>query len=356
MTNPNSPELEISSSIASWALPKEPIPFNASWNKPFDFDRVEVLVPKDIEIVELLNVEEYTVNESGAVFHRVKSVPEAPIYFGGVVRTKRIPRKLTTARRVVIRFSLKSKTVREVTLQARVFRPRVELIDAPKSLVMSEKGGHEIPVRMKYRGFGDVTIKIQGIINGRRVTTGKSSVSRTTKKIIQMGMEWTKDESKRRGIKVKRAEESTKEATRQTLELLEKGMSKAEFLEIADDIKKLADNASYKQKLAEALNARIEDMIVGVISDLKSRNPTRNVSLTSPETEVEASLKASENLVIRIKYTDMMGNSYTPVDIRLPIEIRGRKGKLVMGAIPIILKEWESDPLLNVEEMQIGNE
>ena len=289
--------------IAAWALPKENIPFRLTWNEPIEFDRIDITVPHDLRIVELLNVGKHRIAAERAVIYEVKSVSDAPMYFGGVVQVKRIPRKLATQRKINLRFSFKSKVIREVSLEARIFRPLVKVLDAPKSITLTAGEKHEIPMSMRYTGFGDVKISVQGIINGQLVTKGQYFVYEIMERIVKLGIEMDMKRHKELKRRIRVTPAFVRGVTQQIINMINQRTGETKFNEMVDEMRELLKTVSYERTLSEALNSRVEDVILGMVLDLKSRNPTGNVRLASGETSVEAAFATSaENLTIRVRY------------------------------------------------------
>ncbi len=43
--------------IAPWVLPNEDIPAHLIWDKDFEFNHIEIYLPEDIKLKEILNVD-----------------------------------------------------------------------------------------------------------------------------------------------------------------------------------------------------------------------------------------------------------------------------------------------------------
>lgn len=342
--------------IAPWALPRESIPFRVTWVEPFDYDRIELSVSKDMKISELLNVGKHTIDESNATIYEVKKVPNSPSYFGGAVQSKRIPRKLKTTRIIDVRFVLHSKLVRTETLEANIFRPWIQVTNAPKSIELDPSRIQEIPISMHYVGFGDISIRIRGRMRGELVTRNKSIAYELTKGILEYEREI---EASKRGRLTERTHVSPQSVsirTRKMLELLENPPSEAELLETIEDLRDDLSNQKLRKSMSDALNSRIEELLLGMALDMKSRHPSGNVSLANAQTSVDAALATqTEELQVTVRYSDKLGNMYRPLRIPIKIIAKRKKGLIAVATIPIKLEKWKSEPFMNVSGFGNGN-
>jgi len=343
----------VESHIVAWALPKEEIPFRVTWSGPLEFDRIEVEVPDDMEIKELVNVGRHKIIGKIAEIYEVKQAKDVPNYFGSVVSSKGIYDELKVSKPIHVRFYKLSEIVHQVQLEARIFRPLLEVIEAPDKIVLVEGKRQELPLIMRYIGFGDIKIAIEGTLRGRLVTRGRSFIYELLKRLAKVGLIVDENTRKELRDRVSISPEFVKKTTQEILGILQQPPEEIE--EMVQELRKMLAEESVKQAIEEILYARVEDMVLSMVIDLLDRHPVDNVRLAYGETAVEAVLQAPvETLELHVHYSDVLNNLYPEISMPIRIESKMSPGKEAMIEIPIKIQRWEHEPFLNVKEMPIG--
>jgi hypothetical protein len=340
--------------IVPWALPRERIPFRVSW-KSLIFDRVEVEVPKDLEIVDVINVDRYELIDNVLRIYGVKQAEGVINYFGVVVASKNIYSELKVSRPIHIRFYNLSEIVYQERLEARIFRPLLEVIEAPSKIIFEEGKKQALPLTMRYIGFGDITITIEGTIKGRLVTRGKTFIFEVLKRLAKVGLITDENVPKELRDKVSVSPEFVRKTTQEILDFLKQPLQSTELDEVIRELRKMLAEEPVKMALEEILYAKVEDIILSMIIDLFDRHPVENVRLTHGETTIETVLEAPvESIELKIHYSDALNNVYPEITIPIQIEVKTTSGREAIVEMPIKIQRWEHKPFLNVKEMPIG--
>jgi len=353
----------VTSHIVPWALPKENIPINIEWSKDMVFDEIRIEIPDDFRFVEFLNVKEKEYNITGNIA-TISSViectlPDAPMYYGFIVSSTEIPDKLKVAKKILVEFLRGDKAIKSLKLYARIFRPMLEVTKIVEKIELhDDQEKLEIPINLKYIGFGDIRLKIEAGIGGRIVR--ESIVYELLRRLWLSDV--LADESVSEGNEGKRGKIHVEPTLLQ--EFSEQLGKKIENGDIAgmlgmidegdvEDFKRWLSDVKTKDKFMEVVYSRIEDLLLDLLTDLLERHPTDSVKLANARTKVKAKIELPiENIKIRLIYTDPIENEYPPIEIPIRIEDKRVKKRKTIIDIPIII-EMAEDPLTNVAEMKM---
>lgn len=344
---------QVQSNIVPWVLPREDIPFSVRWTDKIDYDKIVVEVQPDMQIKELVNVGRHDLSSTQASIYEVKEALNSPQYFGGVIATKGITKELKEAKDVTIKFYREGLIIHQETLQARIFRPLLELLEFPAKITLKDERA-TVPLTVRYVGFGDVNLHVLGYIGGRIVTHGKSLVHDLMKRMIKEGIEC--DETQKNELRTRAyvSADTVREVSQEILRIIKQPADDPELKELVSQMRELFADERLKQTMEEIVYAKVEDMLLSMIIDLYARRPVGNVKLAHGSTTIEALLSAPmELLTLRIEYTDVIGNRYPSSEVQIQIETKIQHGNEVEVQIPIKIENWEHKPFLNVREMKI---
>lgn len=353
---------EVKHYIAPWALPRENIPINIEWGKDVVFNEIRIEIPDDFRFVDFLNVKKFSIAGNVATISSVIecTFPDAPLYCGFLVSSTEIPDKLKAAKKILVEFLHEDKVIKSLKLYARIFRPVLEVTETVEKIELhDDQEKLEIPINLKYIGFGDIRLKIEAGIGGRIVSHGESIIYELLRRL------WLSDvladegvsegEEKRKRIHVEQP--VLQEFSEQLGKKIESGDISGiiGMIEEGDveDFKRWLSDVKTKEKFMEVIYSRIEDLLLGLLTDLLERYPTDSVKLANARTKIKAKIELPvETIKIRLKYTDSIENEYTPVEIQLKIEDKRVEKRKTIIDIPIII-EMEEEPFKNVAEMKM---
>ena len=164
--------------IAPWVLPNEDIPVHLIWNNDFEFDYVKIILPQDIALKEIINVNNYETKANIIKIpkNEIKRV-SFPNFFGLIlIYTLTKIEELKLFRDIKISFYKGNIPKFNTTLTAKIFRPKIinkSKID-PITLNDLTKEIH-VPLYLLCIGFGYVDIKLKALINKIEISVMKES-------------------------------------------------------------------------------------------------------------------------------------------------------------------------------------
>jgi len=311
-------------------------------------------ISEGFNFVEFLNLDEVQIEGRSATIEKSRiSKGKASTYFGCVIRYARIPEKTSYEGKVVFSFIQGTRTKLSRELQARIFRPQLAFVDAPKLIELKDADTiKSLPLRLRYTGFGDIQLRVEATIGGTIVSEGSSVAFEIMRRLwlyeISEREEDQTTAKKKETLKV--APEYVKEIANEIRKILDTGEVPADMLdkEGLEEIKVWLQDIRVKNKFMDMLYSRVEDLLLGLLVDLLESHPASNVKLVDPRSRISAQIRAPiEKLVLRLKYRDLLGNNYDPVEVPIKIVDQRARGKPALD-IPIAIEKWDDEPLLNV--------
>jgi hypothetical protein len=214
-----------------------------------------------MKIGRLINVTEFSKDSSNVISiskNRIKKTDSGPLYLGGRIASTYIPTELKISKRIQVRFLNKNKVVQMRELHARIFRPLLEVVGMPQKIKFDKSQNQVLPLSMKYSGFGNITIVIEGRIGGKLVTRSKSH----------------------------------------------------EY-----------EYNVFNHNPTDGSSSIIKDMLLEMAIDFINKHPVSHVKLAHAETTIETViLPPREILEISIRYSDILGNVYPEIFLTIPVE------------------------------------
>lgn len=351
--------------IAPWVLPNEDIPLHVTWPKSGQFDRVHVTISEDLKVVDVLNVDEVKVEDNIITVKPRKTVAGTPNYFGIILRASKIYEELKVAKKIIIEFLHENAIVSHHELYARIFRPYLEIVRAPKRIeLLDEERTRTLPLYLRYVGFGDVQMKIEARIGGRIVSYGESIIYELLRRLMLSGLFEEPSTREEEDVKGRKKElwispDYVREMAEKLQESIETGTIPVEEIdpEAIEEIRRWLSEMRTQEKLSEVLYSRVEDILLGLLVDLLDRHPTDNVKLSDARTMIRTKIQAPiENVTMRLRYRDLMENEYPSVEVPIKIVDRRVKETGVLINIPIVIEKWKYEPFMNVKDMKIVEE
>ena len=135
--------------------------------------RIEVDLPPRLRLVDTINVLEYCERAGRMV---VGGIGRASLceydYFGVVVASAEPFDELGAEEQVVASLLMDDGSVDTAAAPVRIFRPRLEFGDTPGLAILEDRGprGPSIPIRLRFSGFGDVSLRCRCSVGGRTVS------------------------------------------------------------------------------------------------------------------------------------------------------------------------------------------
>jgi len=340
--------------IAPWALPRENIPIHVQWKREFSFQTVRIDIPEGFGFVEFVNLDEVKIQDRHAIIEKNNiSKAEQSTYFGCIIRCVDVPKSTTYEAKIVITFYDDSQAKFSTDLKARIFRPQVGFVKAPAAIELNDDiSVRSLPLYLSYTGFGDIQLQIQGRIGGT-IVSGEGSVAYEILKRLWLSeisdVEDKGDNKKKETLTV--APEYVRNIAGEVQRILETGEIPSGTFdkEVLEAMKKWLGSARVKNTFMELFYSRIEDLLLSLLVDILESHPATNVKLADPRTRISTQIRAPvENLTLSLRYRDLLGNEYEPVNVSVKVIDQRTQSKSAALDIPIVIDKWDDRPLLNV--------
>jgi len=342
--------------IAPWVLPNEDIPVHLIWDNDFEFDYLIVYLPEDIELLEILNVEEYEIKEGLIIISKrnIKRV-HFPNFFGLLLKYNSIEiENLKLFRDIRISFYKSEEIKFETTLIAKIFRPKIIDKSKIRPIILDDSTTSvNISLNLQCVGFGFVDLKLKAIINRVQISIEKNLIEKV-KENLEKKYKIAEDEEesnvseKAKGKRVY----VNKESINNFFEVLDKYDKLAK--------KTLAEQEKFEKKITDFLAENdvesrfIIDLFIELLTLIKVRNKFENVLMRDSYLEIphEYFNEYVENIMICVSYRDLMDNEYNDVEIPLPIKDLRLKPRNTTIFFKVDIENIENDIFQNIDKIK----
>jgi len=353
---------KIETNIPPWALPREDITLYIKLEKTMDFSKVVVILPDCMELKDMINVIDSNRSEDNVEVLKIWRSPSMGTdYFGLVIASKEPFQELATQPEIKIKLIEKNGYEHDHIAYARIFRPLLEIDQIPDEISLNDIDETVIPIHLKFKGFGDIAVKIEADIAGNLVSEGGLSViDRVFQGFLREGLvdEEFKEQTDN-GVKI------NKQAFNNMMDELKQKLKDKKYVdELLNDKELTQDtidwlksfNESEQEKFMNVVHGTFEGYLIKKLTDLVARSLGSNVHLDSG-TKISTEIKtAFTDLNLKIRYRDLMGNEYPPLEKMVKIVDKRKEDIRVRVTIPFeIEKVDESGAYKNVQEMKIGS-
>jgi len=353
-------DLKVDTYIAPWVLPNEDVPAYIKWYENLVFDRIIITLPDGMEFVEFLNVNIVEAIGNKAEIKEVRTPATIPCYFGFVVRSSKIFENLKVAKFIKIEFKLKGQTILSKELCCRIFRPKLEIANYPKSIEITDQKEHVLPLHLRYVGFGDVLVKMEASIGGTIVSKGDSIIYELVRRLWASTLkEGTRKKLERRRTGVKIAPDYIKKIADELEAKVDKGklpfdgLTKKEVKQIKEWWRDIKTRRVWLD-IISTFQDRIGSVLLDILKDVLERNPTSNVKLSDPRTNIITRISAPvEMLELKVMYKDVLGNDYSPLGVPIKLIDKRTVNKETLVSIPIKIERWDNEPFYDVEKIDV---
>lgn len=318
--------------IAPWALATEDLPIHLMWNNSLEFDKIELVVPSDIDIKDFFNVDVYTSVDNRIEILKLKT----PSYFGFLVSTKNKITDIHIKRNIQTNFYMNNDIVLSEIFEANIFRPVLKLLKPPNEFTLSNDASkNHIDINVEVTGFGRIQVKSDVSSGGKFRARLEPLYQQLLGQIItafDSDFESSEDEE------IKINPDFIQDRADEFINWVKEGR-----LPIAYNEKDLFafkiwlyDTKNY-DKVIEILSKHMNALLVNSLVHFLDRSPEDNITLLRGEPSVLID-KFIHTITVRLTYQDSMDNEYDPLLAEIKInDIRREK---VQINIPINFK-WK---------------
>ena len=343
-----------------WALPGEEIPLHVQIPKDVtpEIKSVHIRLDDSLEVRCVINLPDYVQDGQTLSVRSLNRDSMADYdYFGVAVATSAPFKELKKEVPVLVELEHLDGTVQKVTEQVRIFRPLLRVGDTPSELVLRDGGGqkNQLPIRLRYDGFGDVKMRVECTVQGRVVSGGSSMLDEVLRRVVREGAVaddtgrdsavQTDPEHVERTVSDLKAELDGGEGMRDMLDRpkLDEESAKA-LLELGDES---------RERLMAVIHRTAETHMAQIISDILSRNVSDNLRMEPTSIRTRIKLPMTQ-VLLRLDYEDRAGNRYEPLEWAVRIIDRRRRPSALDVEIPLAVTDVDdSGAFKNVGGMDI---
>lgn len=359
-TTKSHPKLE--TEIPQWALPREDITLYIKLEKDVEFSKIIVTLPDCMELKDTVNVIESNRTENAIEITEIWRSPSTKKdYFGLVIASKEPFNELAIQTEIKIKLIEKNREESDHVAYARIFRPLLEIDQIPDKISLNDTDQTILPIHLRFKGFGDIAVRIEAGIGGSLVSEGGVSLfDRLFHGLLREGfVDQEYKEKTSTGIEI------NKQVVQQLMDEFKIKLKDKNYVDELLNDKELTKetvewlksfNEIEQEKFMSTLYETFEVYVIKKLTDLLSRSLGSNVHLDSG-TKIYTEIKAKiTTLNLKIFYRDLMGNEYPPLEKSLNIIDNREKNREIRVNIPLeIEKVDELGAYKNVEEMPISH-
>lgn len=348
--------------LPPWALPREEITLYVRMQKDVDFSKVVIDLPECFEIKDTINVINLENHDNIIEVIEIGRPESVSIdYFGIVISSTQPFDELAKEIKIPVTIIDKNGNKTDYISHARIFRPLLEIEQIPDEIKLNDTEDSTLPIHLKFKGFGDISIRIEAKIAGNLVSEGGTSI---VDKVF--------DDFLKEGILQKHLPsendlgiEINKTAMVRILDDFKTRIKDKDYLDkmtqnkdVTREVRQLLEefNSSDQEKTMKILYDTVEGQLIRKLTNLLKRSVSCNVNLDSG-TKISTELKADiTNLTLKIFYKDLANNVYEPLVKTLSIIDNRKIDPEIRVTIPIeVEKVNDSEKYQNVEKMEIGS-
>ena len=342
-----------------WALPREHIPLHVKIEKGVvaGIDRVKITLPDCLELVDTINIADYQSDGAITVTEIEKSEQSDYDYFGIVIATTEPFAELKKQVPIKIDFIYRDGGSESTTHHVRIFRPHLEFEQVPENIVLTENNRLNLPISMRFSGFGEISIRAECVIGGDIVSEGTSVLDEILRRMVSQGImsggEHPTDVRIDRNY-IEKTVVELREQVSTDADIRRMIRDKRIDKDLVDELYELI--RSHKHSVVDLFYKTVEVYLAQIVSDLLSRNLSDNSHLES-QTKIRTLIKVSPaKMSVKFFYKDLLGNEYEPIEKTIMIIDERSNTAGVAVEIPLdITNVDESAAFKNVSEMVIGS-
>lgn len=342
-----------------WALPAEEVPIHVHFDKSLTplLKSVNITLHESLDFKDFINLTEYERDGRTLTVRSIgKSTTSEYDYFGFAVATTSPFKELKKMVPVRIKFNYRDGSSETYTEHARIFRPLLELDASPDRITITDGnvGRLELPIAIKFSGFGQIKVRTECRIEGRIVSFASSMLNEIVRKIAREGIVPVEANT---GASVSVNPDYVERTVAQIGSLFQ---NRGELDKVLDDLRggTHADtlyelSLESKEKFVGMIYGAVESYMTQVIAEILDRNVGANLTMEPTKIHAQINLPVTK-AAVRLFYTDLVGNEYSPVEKQVEI-IDKRKSPAGLGVeIPLSIKSVdESLAYKNVSTMEI---
>ena len=349
-----------------WALPAEEVPIHVQFDKSLTplLRSVDVALHESLAFRDLINMTDYRLDGRALTVNSIgKSTRSEYDYFGFAVATTSPFEELEKAVPVKIKFNYRGGSSETHTEYARIFRPRLELGASPDRISITDSNTDrlELPIALKFSGFGQIKVAAECRIGGSTVSFASSMLAEGVRKIAKGRAAAGADAGAGASIGPGGAEQTTARISGLLENRGERGRILGELGGgggggggggYANVLRVMGQES--KEEFPGMLYSTAGAYAAQATSEIADRNVGENMTMEPTSIHVQISRPVTK-AAIRLHYRDLAGNVYGPVVKE--VEIVDKRKNPAGPGVRMQIKAKSVDEKMaykNVSAMEIG--
>ncbi len=299
----------VESYIAPWALPREKFPFHLTWESNMGITQIDVILPEGLQFVSAYNAEAQL---EGNTVHLRKSVPWD--YVTVFVSYNTLPEESVKKSDVRVTLKRRGRVIVSTTLVATVVRPRLEILEAPTELTLTDAmdANSIFNTKLRQTGFGPVRIYVEASFRGKVVTQRSLFARQLLRSMARSGLldgKASVKEDKTSRAKASVDSQFTDDMISEIDHIIREGLADQDLDE--ETIKGFRELLHEKgpEAFTAFLKAGVERFLIDFILSLVNRFPGEQAELVGGPTRALLDTRM-DSLTVTIQYEDLLGNRY----------------------------------------------
>lgn len=308
--------------IAPWVLPKQAFPIHCVWKPEKDLSKIVANIPQGYKLHETLNFTNYTFDKAKSTISVDVMDLKSNNYFGIILKYLGIIDEVEQRDAVVFDFQdAKGISLKKTTLYTRIVRPKLEFVDIPKEIVVTNSSNLKnlITLQVLHKGFGTANTTTEVMHSGDFISKSDSLYFKVLKETMKRILRIYEEPLELKGeiepfddeLIRKIAKEILKSPTQKNLPFeLDK-----EEIELLREIMR---DKSKQDQVYRVVYSSLRSLVLAALLYYGEKHPVEDVKMI--DGKVVATInKMTDELVIRIRYFDSLENEYPPIEDKVRV-------------------------------------
>ncbi len=336
--------------VAPWVLPNQPFPIHCVWEPEKKLAKIMIEIPKRYKLVDTLNFSVFEADKKTNHMIINSSELKSNNYFGLILRYKVIDFLVEKRDDVKISFlDTEGVLLHTLILQTRIIRPKIELINYPKEITVTDLVNPKnlIQLELLHKGFGAANLEVKVLQSGFDITKSDSLYNQVLQDTVLKILKICEDNPE-----IQEPVEIDDLLTRTVAETL----FKSEFQEHLpfkldkneiERLKEIFNDKTKKEAIYRTVYASLRPLLLTALLYYSEKHPEEDIKLIDGKVVATIGEKIDElNIVIR--YTDSYDNEYEPLIAKIAVIDKRSTEKMRTLDVPINLS-WKKD-ILKLED------
>jgi len=340
----------INTYIAPWVLPNQVFPIHCVWKPDKDLSKIVVVIPDGYELSDTLNFVQHNFDKNSNSISIDANDLKSNNYFGIILRYVNIIEDVEKRDAVIITFlNPRDEILNTLRLFTRIVRPKLELLDFPKEIVVTDTSNPKdlISLKILHKGFGTANLSIEVIHSGADISKIDSLYFKVMKEIFERVLGLYEEPSESTEF-VQIDDHLVREIAQNILK--QPFPENLPFKLDEEDMKQLKEllkDESKKEAVYRIVYSSLRSLLFAALLYYGDRHPVEDIKLI--DGKIVATMKDRiDELTVRIKYYDSFDNEYQPLEAKIRVLDRRGPEKQVEFDVPINI-EWKKD-ILKLED------